>query len=178
MERGCNHYRRVSEFGGLMVLSLLMSPGPQNGAATVLGVLLSPGSLRNGCASPGGAARFRRPPEKREYPGCGGPRERGGMSQESQGSCQAQHAQERGSHGGPGPYCCQPTMQEQQPRGQHLPTCPWGSHHAPQGSHHLSPVLCQQLSLSPNPQTPPAQPVHPTSPRSGAPTPAAPWCGQ
>lgn len=40
MKRGYNHYRRVSEFEGLMLLCALMSSDPQTGAATLLGVLL------------------------------------------------------------------------------------------------------------------------------------------
>lgn len=81
--------------------------------------------------------------------------------QVSQGSCQAQHAQERGSHGGPGPCCFHPTMQEQQPRGQHLlpphPPCPWGSHQAPG-----KPQLCPLPAAVPVPKAPePSSPACP-----------------
>lgn len=116
MGRGWNHYGRVSESEGLMLLSVLMSPDSQDGAATFLGVLLSPRSPQEWMPSPVGAAKLRRSPENSECP-VGPPQ----APQVSQGSCPAQHAQERGSHGAPGPNCCHPTVQEQQPREQHLP---------------------------------------------------------
>ena len=62
MERGCNHYRRVSEFGVLMVLSVLMSPDPQKGAATVLRALLSPGSPQESVCQPWGCCKVQEPP--------------------------------------------------------------------------------------------------------------------